>query len=546
MAVKNLGYNGNPNLPKAGAQYNMTPEMVREMAKCAEDPVYFAETYFKIVHVDKGLIPFTLYDYQKEAAIASTKHRNILMCASRQCGKTSVATVIILHYALFNKHKRIALLANKGDTAREILSRIQLAYEYIPNWMKCGVCEWNKGSVEFDNGTIIIAASSSSSAIRGKSCSLLYIDENAFVENWDVFSASVLPTLSSGEETKMIFTSTPHGLNHFFYYCEAAKQKANDFYYIEVPWYKVPGRDAVWKEKIMGTINHDEEKFLVEFECVDYSTIISLKDDTDFSVNIPIGDFHEMSLNLNANSSDDKYDISLKELFQMQTGVVYKLTRADGLEYVGITCNLQKRLNAHKISKRFSEYQILDVEVLFRGSYDECSLLEESFITEYDTFNNGLNTSKDGKGCNPNPESSPWMTIGKKHTEKTKEKMRANNWSKRGFKNPLAGKSHTTELKQHWSELRTGKCWHPLQFDAAYKENIRKEYSEIVVTKEIVAKYCATKYISQIPDDLYTGIKFKSGHQITEELLKTRILSEKYSDITLTHLRNIVRGKTLD
>ena len=267
MAVKNLGYNGNPNLPKAGAQYNMTPEMVREMAKCAEDPVYFAETYFKIVHVDKGLIPFTLYDYQKEAAIASTKHRNILMCASRQCGKTSVATVIILHYALFNKHKRIALLANKGDTAREILSRIQLAYEYIPNWMKCGVCEWNKGSVEFDNGTIIIAASSSSSAIRGKSCSLLYIDENAFVENWDVFSASVLPTLSSGEETKMIFTSTPHGLNHFFYYCEAAKQKANDFYYIEVPWYKVPGRDAVWKEKIMGTINHDEEKFLVEFEC---------------------------------------------------------------------------------------------------------------------------------------------------------------------------------------------------------------------------------------------------------------------------------------
>ena len=259
------GYNGNHNLPKANTRHNWSQAMVDEYKKCKNDPVYFAETYFKIVHVDHGLIPFKLYDYQKEAVLASMKNRKLVINASRQCGKTSVATVIILHYALFNDNKKVALLANKADMAQEILSRIQLAYEYLPHWLKCGVSEWNKRRIEFDNGTIIMAAASSSSSIRGQSVSMLYIDENAFVEHWDEFSASVMPTLSSGKETKMIFTSTPNGLNHFFHYCDGAKKKTNGFYYIEVPWTKVPGRDEKWKNEVLGSINHDLQKFEVEY-----------------------------------------------------------------------------------------------------------------------------------------------------------------------------------------------------------------------------------------------------------------------------------------
>ena len=261
------GYNGNPNLPKANTQHNWTADMINEYIKCKADPIYFAETYFKIVHVDKGLIPFKLYEYQKEAIRLSSQNRKFVMNASRQCGKTSVATVIILHYALFNDSKKVALLANKADTAQEILSRIQLAYEYLPHWLKCGVSEWNKRRVEFDNGTIIIAAASSSSSIRGQSVSMLYIDECAFVERWDEFSASVMPTLSSGKETRMIFTSTPCGLNHFFHYVDGGKSGVNGFSVLEVPWTSVPGRDLKWKEDILGTINHDLQKFEVEYNC---------------------------------------------------------------------------------------------------------------------------------------------------------------------------------------------------------------------------------------------------------------------------------------
>lgn len=180
---------------------------------------------------------------------------------------TSVATVIILHFALFNDSKKIALLANKADMSQEILSRIQLAYEYLPAWLKCGVSEWNKRRIEFDNGSIIMAAASSSSSVRGQSVAMLYIDECAFVEHWEEFSASVLPTLSSGEQTRIIFTSTPCGLNHFYYYCEGAKTDTNGFSYLEVPWHKVPGRDDKWKNDIMGMINNDPEKFEVEFNC---------------------------------------------------------------------------------------------------------------------------------------------------------------------------------------------------------------------------------------------------------------------------------------
>lgn len=261
------GYLGNTNIKGKGAEIQFTPEMIQEYLKCSKDPVYFAEKYIKIVHVDHGLIPIRMYDYQKEIAEAITHNRRVAVNTSRQAGKTTTAVAIILHYVLFNDHKTVALLANKGDAAREILDRIKIAYEALPKWMQQGVIEWNKGSVEFENGCKVIAGATSSSAIRGKSISFLYIDETAFVEGWDEFFASVFPTISSGNTTKILFTSTPKGLNHFYKTCEGAKEGRNGYIYIEVPWNKVPGRDEAWKQETLAAMDYDYEKFAQEFEC---------------------------------------------------------------------------------------------------------------------------------------------------------------------------------------------------------------------------------------------------------------------------------------
>jgi len=261
------GYNGNVNLKRKGVSVEFSQEMVGEFIKCAQNPIYFAEKYIQIVHVDKGLIPIALYDYQKEIVDKITNNRRVTVVTSRQAGKTTTAVAVILHYIIFNEHKTVALLANKGDAAREILDRIKIAYEALPKWLQQGVMEWNKGSVEFENGCKIIAGSTSSSAIRGKSISFLYIDETAFVENWDEFFASVFPTISSGETTKMLYTSTPNGLNHFYKTCQGAKEETNGFEYVEVPWQKVPGRDDAWRQETLAAMDFDKQKFNQEFEC---------------------------------------------------------------------------------------------------------------------------------------------------------------------------------------------------------------------------------------------------------------------------------------
>ena len=261
------GYNGNVNLKRKGTPIEFSNDMISEYLKCAADPIYFAEKYIQIVHVDHGLISIKMYDYQKEIAIAITDNRRVTVNTSRQAGKTTTAVAIILHYVLFNDYKTVALLANKGDAAREILDRIKIAYEALPKWLQQGVIEWNKGSVEFENGCKIIAGATSSSAIRGKSISFLYIDETAFVENWDEFFASVFPTISSGNTTKILFTSTPNGLNHFYKTCEGARENRNGYIYIEVPWQRVPGRDDKWKKETLEGMDFDMQKFSQEFEC---------------------------------------------------------------------------------------------------------------------------------------------------------------------------------------------------------------------------------------------------------------------------------------
>lgn len=252
-----FSYMGNPNLKRVGTTFEFTQDMVEEYVRCMSDPIYFAEKYVKIVHVDHGLIGIRLFDYQKELIEAFATNNRLILTTARQMGKTTAAVVLILHYILFNKHKSVALLSNKLAGATEILSRIRTAFEALPHWLQQGIVTWNKSSVELENGCKVYAAASSSSSIRGKSVSFLYIDECAFIPRWDEFSNSVLPTITSGKETKLLYTSTPNGLNHYYDTWEAALKGKNEFYPIAADWTKHPDRDEVWKQKTLADMNFD-------------------------------------------------------------------------------------------------------------------------------------------------------------------------------------------------------------------------------------------------------------------------------------------------
>jgi len=270
-------YLGNRNLKRSYVEIEWTKDNVQEYIKCSRDPVYFIENYVKIVHVDKGLIPFQPYDYQKDIIELSDKERFVICKMPRQVGKTTVVVGIILHRVLFNENYSVAILAHKEKQAREILSRIQLAYEHMPRWMQQGIVEWNKGNVELENGSKIQASSTASSAIRGTSQNLVYLDEFAFVPNniQESFFASVYPTISSGATTKVLITSTPNGLNLFYKIWADSENGRNDYKRIDVHWSDVPGRDEAWKQQTIN--NTSEEQFRQEFECLDGSTEVEVE-----------------------------------------------------------------------------------------------------------------------------------------------------------------------------------------------------------------------------------------------------------------------------
>jgi hypothetical protein len=262
-------YLGNPNLKRSGVAVNWTPELVQEYIKCKNDVVYFVTTYMKIINIDKGLIPFVPYKYQEEMLRAMAGERYTIIATARQAGKSTTTCGFILWYIIFHADKTVALLANKGETAREILGRIQLAYQHLPKWLQQGVKEWNKGSFELENNSRVIAAATSSNNIRGFSINLLFIDEAAFIENWDDFFTSVYPTISSGTESKIVLVSTPNGLNHFYKIWQNAAEKRNNYKPIKVMWHDVPGRDDNWKRDTLSAMNFDTEKFDQEY-CVEF------------------------------------------------------------------------------------------------------------------------------------------------------------------------------------------------------------------------------------------------------------------------------------
>ena len=260
-------YQGNPNLKRAGTEIQFTQEQVNEFIKCKNDPVYFAMNYIKIISLDEGLVPFSMYDFQKEILRDFHANRFNIAKLPRQTGKSTTVVAYLLYYAIFYDSVNIGILANKASTARELLGRLQLASENLPKWLQHGVLVWNKGSVELENGSKILAASTSASAVRGMSFNILFLDEFAFVPNHvaEQFFASVYPTITSGKSTKVIIISTPNGMNHFYKMWMDAVNEKNGYITNEVHWSQVPGRDSKWKEETIK--NTSKRQFAQEFEC---------------------------------------------------------------------------------------------------------------------------------------------------------------------------------------------------------------------------------------------------------------------------------------
>ena len=257
-------YNANSNLKAAGVSIPFTEEQVSEYLKCAKDPIYFIETYCKIISLDHGLVAFKLYECQKEKVKIIHENRKVILMEGRQQGKTTTSAAYILWYTLFQASKTVAILANKATAAREVLNRYQLMYENLPQWLQQGVTTWNKGDIELENNSKVFTAATSASGIRGKSVNMLYVDETAIIPNnvADDFFTSVYPTISAGETTKILLSSTPLGYNHFWKFWNDAENGRNDFVPLFIPYNKIPGRDEKWAEqqkRQLGEIKYNQE-----------------------------------------------------------------------------------------------------------------------------------------------------------------------------------------------------------------------------------------------------------------------------------------------
>jgi hypothetical protein len=280
---KKHGYLGNPNLKQISTDVEFTKEQVAEYMKCANDPVYFIKKYIKIVTLDKGLEPFELYNYQEKMIETIQDNRYIIAKLPRQCGKTTTVVAWCVHYILFNQSVNVAILANKLKTAMEIMKRVKEAYEYLPKWLQQGVVEWNKTSIQIENGSRVLASATSASAVRGGSYNVLVLDEFAHVPSniADEFFSSVYPTITSGQTTKVIIVSTPNGMNMFYNLWQGATRKTeeegkSEYVPIEVHWSQVPLysggplRDEKWKErtiKQLGGGAGGEQRFDSEYNC---------------------------------------------------------------------------------------------------------------------------------------------------------------------------------------------------------------------------------------------------------------------------------------
>lgn len=260
-------YRDNISLRRVGVKYEFSQWEYDEYIKCSQDPIYFIRNYVKIISLDEGIILFDMHDYQEEMVQAFHENRFSIVRIGRQSGKTTTSVGYLLWLSLFSLNYSIAITANKKALAVDILSRYQLAYENLPMWLQQGVVIWNKGSVELENGSKLLAASTAASSIRGGSFNLVFMDEFAHVHNnlAEEFFTSTYPVISSGKTTKIIIVSTPRGMNLYYKMWMDAVNKKSDYKAVDIHWSRVPGRDEAWKEATIR--NTSQRQFNQEFGC---------------------------------------------------------------------------------------------------------------------------------------------------------------------------------------------------------------------------------------------------------------------------------------
>ena len=264
MSKKDNKYLGNPNVRGADIQHDWTKEELIEYNKCLVSPQYFARTYCKIIHLDRGLVSFDLYPYQDTMFKNFINNRFNIVLACRQSGKSIAVVAYLLWFVIFKGEQVVGILANKGSTAREMLGRITLMLENLPFFLQPGCKALNKGSIEFCNNSRLIASATSASSVRSFSMNLIYLDEFAFVEQDIEFYTSTYPVISSGKTSKVIITSTHNNINCMYYKIyEKAMQGVNEYIPFRVDWWDVPGRDEVWKKQTIA--NTSQIQFDREF-----------------------------------------------------------------------------------------------------------------------------------------------------------------------------------------------------------------------------------------------------------------------------------------
>lgn len=267
MTILDYKQTNPPNNRKIFSYREYKTEELLELIKCFQDPIYFCNTYCKIVTLDKGLTSTHLFPYQ-ETMIKAVATSNYVICKfPRQSGKTTATSMLCLWLALFNDDYNIGIVAQNEKTAIGILSRVKKAYDNLPEFLKMETINWSAKTVVFVNGSMISVSGTSAASARGGSYNFLYLDEFAFVPDHiqHEFYQSTIPTITAGNTGKILITSTPHGLNKFYKIWKDSENGNNKFRRVAIEWFEVPGRDEKWRREQENLLGKDG--FLQEYNC---------------------------------------------------------------------------------------------------------------------------------------------------------------------------------------------------------------------------------------------------------------------------------------
>ena len=252
-------YEGKQFLRKGNIVFEYTDEEIAELAKCANDIVYFAQTY-AVVMTDEGVQQVELRDYQKQLLRDFQHNRFNVVLASRQMGKTVTASIFNAWYLTFNFDKTTLLLANKSDSTKEIIDKAKVVIENLPFYMKPGIVKYDVMNVKCDNGCRLVGQSTTAKSGIGFTIHNLYLDEFAHVHPSivDSFYENVYPTLSASKVSRINITSTPNGFNKFYEIFAGAERGENAYKSTRIDWWQHPDRDDAWYERELGNLGSED------------------------------------------------------------------------------------------------------------------------------------------------------------------------------------------------------------------------------------------------------------------------------------------------